>query len=335
MISTRTIGTLCAVIFLLGSACSSSDGDVASEAERRGATSTGPTNPAPDATTPIGTFEVEEATTELVDSSRVTKAHGGRPELPNRTLPVHVWYPKLDAGKQVPLIVFSHGSTRLTVHYEATLEVWASAGYIVVGADFPLSKEGTAGGTNYGDVNEQARDVSFLIDRVLDSAGDPDLPWAALVDPEHIGLGGQSLGAITTLLAAADPCCADRRVDAVTEFAGAWSSPAGATTDGAAAPPALLVHGDADPTVPYGAAESLLDDYPGARQLLTLVGSGHDQGFFEGLGAPLDELVARATVAFYDQHLKDDPEGLQRLETLAAKAGARVATLSELRGHSS
>lgn len=334
MISTRTIVTLCAVTVLVGSACSSDDSDVTSRSEPR-ATTTTSAAPATSDTSPIGTFEVDEATAELVDSSRVTKAHGGQPELPERTLPIHIWYPRLDAGTRVPLVVFSHGSTRLAVHYRATLEAWASAGYVVVGADFPLSKEGTTGGTNYGDVNEQAHDVSFVIDGVLGSAGDPEHPWAAMVDPERIGLGGQSLGAITTLLAAADPCCAERRVDAITEFAGAWSNSGSATADEPTAPPALLVHGDADPTVPYGAAESLLDNYPGARRLLTLVGSGHDPGFFEGLGGPLDELVTRATVAFYDQHLKDDPEGPQRLETLVVEAGAGVATLSEPRGPSS
>jgi len=318
----------------LGAAgCSGSDGSNAATTTAAGAADTAEPGDAGDqavtgaSPAAIETYEVGRASMTLVDDSRPTKAHGGEPERPDRTLPIEVWYPE-DVDGPVPLVVFSHGSTRRAVHYERTLEAWASAGYVVVGPDFPLSKEGTPGGTDYGGIAEQAGDVSFVIDQVLDLAGDPDQPWAALVDGERIGLGGQSFGAITTVATAVNPCCADPRISAVTEFAGAWFD---LGEDGpipaADAPPALLVHGDADPTVPYALGTALYDLYPGEVQLLTLPGSGHDPGFFGGLGEPLDALVTRATLAFYDAHLKDDPTAEDRLAGLVADAGPDVARL--------
>ena len=78
----------------------------------------------------------------------------------------------------------------------------------------------------------------------------------------------------------------------------------------------------------YATGQALFDMYPGTRRLLTLVGSGHDPGYFEGLDEPLDELVTRATVDFYDQYLKDDPEAAAQLDALVAAAGPQVATLT-------
>lgn len=318
--------------------CASGDGGGRSGAATSAATpesaagEQSPADPGADPGGGPGTFEVRRATVTLVDESRSTKAHGGQPELPSRTLTAQVWYPEpagVPKEASFPLIVFSHGSTRLAEHYSRTLGAWASAGYVVVGPDFPLSKEGTPGGTDYGGIAEQAGDVSFVIDQVLASARAADRPWAALVDPDRVGLGGQSLGAITTVAVAINPCCADDRIDAITEFAGAWADlgSSGPVAAGSA-PPALLVHGDADPTVSYEKGTSLLQMYPGEARLLTLVGSGHDPGFFGGLDEPLDELVTRATIDFYDQHLKDDPDAETRLDDLVAAAGPQVATLT-------
>lgn len=293
----------------------------------------------------IGTYRVGRVERVLVDDSRPTKAHGGQPELPSRTLPTVVWYPAVGDptdevgeglafadGGPAPLIVFSHGSTRKGVHYEATLTAWASAGYVVAAPDYPLSTEGVPGGTDYGGAPEQAGDVSFVIDQMLAEPGpeseaddsDP-LPWSGRIDPARLGLGGQSFGAITTLTAAADPCCADERIAAITEFAGFG----GGSGEGRTAPPALFFQGSDDPTITLEAGRGAFDQYPGEGAFLTLVGSDHDSGYFGGIAEPLDELVTRSALAFYDRYLKGDGAAIDRLRALVESAGPAVATLEE------
>jgi len=339
-------GLLSGILLLaaVGAGCSSSDGPSASEPSGTAPTAStaGPDDQELVEPAEVGTYRVGRVEVVLVDGSRPTKAHGGQPERRERTLPTVVWYPAVgDAsaaagadlpfadGGDVPLIVFSHGSTRNAEDYAATLTAWASAGYVVAAPNFPLSTTGVPGGTDYGGAPEQAGDVSFVITHLLvepgAAPGAPAHPWAGRIDAERIGLGGQSFGAITTLVAASDPCCADDRVVAVTEFAGFG----GGGPEGRPGPPALFVHGDADPTVGYDAGRGAFAGYPGDASFLTLHGAGHDDGFFGGVGDPLDELVTRSTLAFYDRHLKGDDGAADRLRHVVAEAGPEVASLDE------
>lgn len=280
-----------------------------------------------DAVSPLDTFEVGEARHTWVDTSRPTAAHGGEPELPERTLDVVVYAPEGEPGPW-PLIVFGHGSSRAGDHYEGTLSAWASAGYVVVAPDYPLSSEGTPGGSKLDDVEMQAGDVSFLIDTALAELD--------AVDPERIGIGGQSLGAITALGAGFNACCADPRIDVVTEFAGIWFP---LSSDGAQDPsttdrPLLMVHGGADDSLTsidqaVAAWEDVIDA-PGG--FITLTGAVHDDGYFEGPVDARGTVVTEAALAFYDAHLKDDPTGWDRIRTVVEEAGPDVATLREREG---
>lgn len=66
-------------------------------------------------------------------------------------------------------------------------------------------------------------------------------------------------------------------------------------------PPFLIVHGDADPVVPYGQSELLfaaLKNVGAAVQLHTIQGAGHGQGFG---GTNIDQMV----VGFFDRCLKN------------------------------
>ena len=89
--------------------------------------------------------------------------------------------------------------------------------------------------------------------------------------------------------------------------------------------PILFVQGDEDPTIPYANGRAIWERIGAPGGFLTLVGSGHDGGFFLGGEEPLDKLVAEATLAFYDAHLKGDATGQQRLESVVADAGPEVA----------
>lgn len=282
-----------------------------------------PTEPSPADAVPIGTFAVGRTELDLVDRSRPTAAHGGRPELDHRPLPTTVWYPAVADGPATapidgaaPLIVFGHGSTRLGEHHETTLRAWASAGYVIAAPAFPLSKEGTPGGTDYGGIAEQAGDVSFVIDQVLDGAA--EVAGVPIPLDGAVGVGGQSFGAITAIGVATNAATADPRISAFTAFAGMWFdlgsgdevAPSAENVHG------LFVHGDADPTVPYDGAvraQELLGD---RTRVLTIPGGGHDDGFFDGVDDPLSRVVTESTLAFYDRWLKGDVDALDRLEAV-------------------
>lgn len=290
---------------------------------------------------PAKTFEVGRRERTFVDTTRPTAAHGGRPELPSRTQRTLVLYPADGAGEGAaplegawPMIVFSHGSTRAGIDYVDTLSWWASAGYVVVAPSFPLSSTGTPGGTAYGDYENQTEDVSFVIDSVTadkEPVVSEGPPLGELVDPDRVGAGGQSFGAITTLGVVAAECCADPRIKVATEFAGMLlpfsSGTAIATT--VADVPILFVHGNEDPAVAYDAGRTAFSTIGAPGGFLTLVDTGHDDGYFDGGSTDLDRLVSESTLAFYDAVLKPkgaEGTGVERVKALADDAGPTVGT---------
>lgn len=310
-----------ATVLVLALVGCSDDDDPASGTATADSTTTTVADDGPAA---LDTYEVSEDRHTWVDTSRTTPAHGGQPERAERTLDVVVYAPEDEPGPW-PLIVFGHGSSRAGDHYEGTLSAWASAGYVVVAPDFPLSSEGTPGGTKFDEVENQTDDVLFLIDTALSDLAD-------VVDPERIGIGGQSFGAITALGAGFNACCADPRIDVVTEFAGVWFPLSSSEQDPATTErPLLMVHGGDDHSATSLEAATLawedLVDAPGG--FITLTGAVHDDGYFDG---PVDDwgtVVTEATLAFYDAHLKDDPDGWERVRAVVADAGPEVATLRE------
>ena len=293
--------------------------------------------------TPADTYVVGQSTRTFVDKTRSTDAHGGLPATSNRTLVTLILYPEArnthtrtttivprpdtPLPGPWPVIIFGHGSTRKPADYEGKLAYWASAGYVVVAPAFPLSKEGTPGGTSYGDYPNQTGDESFLIDQITTDDAGP-LHLKSLIDPNRIGVGGQSFGAITADGIVASQCCADKRIRAATTFAGTWL-PYPKSKDALAAwasqVPVLFFHGSSDPTLPYDGDHTFFKRLAAPGGFVTLVGSGHDPGFFDGTDTPLDTLVSKVSLAFYNQHLKDGPDATPIIRRLVTDAGGKVA----------
>jgi dienelactone hydrolase len=316
----RTL-VLTAALGLVAVGCSDDGGDTATETSISASTEATTTT---SAVTPLDTYEVSETRDTWVDTTRPTASHGGQPELSERTLDVVVYAPEGEPGPW-PLIVFGHGSSRAGDHYAGTLSAWASAGYVVVAPDYPLSSEGTPGGSKLDDVESQTGDVSFLIDTALAELD--------AIDPERIGIGGQSLGAITALGVGFNACCADDRIDVVTEFAGIWFP---LSSDGEQDPattdrPLLMVHGGDDNSLTSIelALQAWEDTIDAPGGFITLTGAVHDDGYFDGPVDARGTVVTEAALAFYDAHLKDDPEGWERVQRAVDDAGPDVATLRE------
>jgi dienelactone hydrolase len=299
-----------------------------------------------------GSYGVGRRRMTFVDATHITKAHGGRDALPNRTLDTLVLYPTAgpatpaelpDEDEAVelvddaealpgpwPVVLFSHGSTAMPDDYAAKAAVWASAGYLVVAPAYPLSKTGVPGGTDNGGVEAQAGDVSFVLDEVA-AATDGDGPLAGLADLEHVALAGHSFGAVTSLAAGFNACCADDRVDAVASFSGWWFglSSDGKVADGVDDLPLLSIHGTDDESLAYDEGHKGWELIDAPKLFVTLVDDDHNTGFHNALGSVQDRVVTRATLAFLDAELKGDPTGLDRLRAEVDEAGPKVATLED------
>ena len=287
----------------------------------------------------IGTFAVGQRSETFVDTSRPTNPNGTFPGGPSRTLLTAIYYPTTGAPSEkptpdapfntahgpYPLILFSHGVLARGVFYAGLLTKWASAGYIVVAPDYPLSNTNAPGGVDFGrgvaDVKNQPADASFVISQVLKLDKTKKLVGGT-VDQQHLGAAGHSLGAITTYGLVYSGCCRDKRIDAAIEMSGIPGvvEPAANYFHGTNTP-LLAVHGDADPIVPY---QTDVDGFANAKPpkfFLTFLGGGHISPF---LGGPGVDAVAleKATVDFWDRYLKNDTAALGQLKTDAAVPGS-------------
>ena len=301
------------------------------------ATSTKP-SARPGRVAPIGTFAVGQISQTFVDSTRPTNPNGTFPGVPSRTLLTAIYYPTTGpptdkptpdapfntAHGPYPLILFSHGVLARGVFYAGVLTKWASAGYIVVAPDYPLSNANAPGGVNFGrgvaDVKNQPADASFVISQVLKLDKTKKLVGGT-VDPQHVGAAGHSLGAITTYGLVYSACCRDKRVDAAVEMSGipAVVEPTANYFHGVQTP-LFGLHGNADPIVPYQADVDGFAKASPPKFFLTFLGGGHISPF---LGGANPEAVAlqKTTVDVWDRYLKGDTAALAQLKTDAMVPG--------------
>jgi dienelactone hydrolase len=150
-----------------------------------------------------------------------------------------------------PLILCSHGNNSFGAEYEALLQQWASAGYVIAAPDYPLSNQNGPGDADPSDVENQPADARFVIDRVLASSSKRSGALSQLVNAKRIGASGHSLGAITTYRLVYQTCCLEKRIKAAAPMSGvAGDAPdyfSGISTR------LLAEHGDAGGTLPYSA----------------------------------------------------------------------------------
>jgi predicted dienelactone hydrolase len=243
--------------------------------------------PAPDA---LGPYAVGFTTFEVHDATR------------DRTLPVYVWYPvrpaeavgdpanyvvlflglaspvaiadaPVDRRGPFPLVVFSHGNGGTGLQSFFLTEALASHGFVVVSPDHVGN---TLADAIFGDLGEEEilasaldrpRDVSLLIDTMLERNSTGGDRFQGAVDPSRIGVAGHSFGGFTTLAVAAGfsgeaaeefgievpadfvPIPADPRVRAIVPIAPA-STPLADGELGRIRVPTLLVGATLDRTTP-------------------------------------------------------------------------------------
>jgi dipeptidyl aminopeptidase/acylaminoacyl peptidase len=202
-------------------------------------------------------------------------------------------------------VVFAPGYTQCQDSYATLLRIWARAGYVVAGVDFPRTNCHVAN-PDESDLVNQPADMSYVVRQVVALSGQPRGFLAGLVDPGRIAVAGHSDGGDTVAAVAANGCCRDPAVAAAMVFSGAewpWTPGSFFTR---ATPPILFVQGDADNiNPPAGSVTMYQADTTGPRFYLDLFGQGHAPPY-ESL-IPAARIVARVTVDFLDRYLAGQP----------------------------
>jgi predicted dienelactone hydrolase len=260
---------------------------------------------------------VRRVTLTLVDSSRPTPPNGSYPGAASRTLETVVSIPK---GGGVhgpfPLIVYATGYGGTATNYAPLYDHWVRAGYVVAAPTFPLSSDHAPGGTSGADIGSQPGDLRFVLDQVLKMNGERGSKLHVLVDPKRVGLVGKSLGGITVLTVGYNPAERDPRFKAIAAMTAITTRGVdftGITT------PLLLVHGDADTTVPIGGSQDAYARATAPKFFVTVRGATHGSAF-EGKSDSASVLVETSVVDFLDRYVKGTTSALARLQRAGAAA---------------
>lgn len=266
-------------------------------------------------------YAVGQRSYTFVDRTRPTSANGSYAGAPTRTLPTLLLYPAagdpngptvqnakpIRTPRGFPLVVFSHGFGANGPAYAGLLARFVRQGYVIAAPTFPLSSAGAPGGPKLTDYVNQPGDVTFVITRVTRLAR-RSVSLRSTIDTDRVGVFGHSLGAITTLGVATNSCCRDRRIDAAVSFSGIELPFPGGSFFSTRTPPLMLIHGDADGTVPYGGSVSAYQQAPAPKAFLTLEHAGHVP-----FSPPWLDPTVRTITDFFDGFLKHNRRALRRL----------------------
>ena len=206
------------------------------------------------------------------DTSRTTKALADHnlAAKASRTLPIMLLVP--DGPGPFPLVEYSHGQNGTGPQGESLLRPIAAAGYVVIAPTFPLSASPIG---DIGDYVNQPADVYFAIDAVIKMANERSNPLYGRVDSSHIALAGHSLGAITTVGAVYNSCCAQPRITAAIELSGVELPFGDGSYDVRPPIPLLLAHGAMDARVPIDGSEHLFASVTGPAAYLRFAAGTH------------------------------------------------------------
>ncbi len=229
--------------------------------------------------------------------------------LGQRALVIVIWYPlaRRSAGSPpargpFPLLVFAPGFMQCGLPYEDLLRSWAGAGYVVAVVNFPRT-DCTVGAAAYEpDLVNQPADMSYTLSRLLALSAAPHDVLSGLLSQREVAAVGQSDGGDTVAALAADTCCTDHRLKAVAVLSGQeWPTMPGRYF-GNPAPPMLFVQGTADTiNVPSTSLQLYRADQARARYYLDLFGANH---MIPYMGTnPVERLVARVTLSFFDRYV--------------------------------
>ena len=269
----------------------------------------------------------------FVDRSRSTNADPRRHIVarPDRTIPVTVLYPSTrpadraaprpgaaPAAGSFPLVVVSHGVTSDGPTIARLVQDWARAGYVIAAPTYPLS---SGAGADIDDLPRQPGDVAFVVRSLQTRTAEPSDPLHGHVQSRCLALAGHSMGAATTLEAGYESGFEVPGVRAVVEMSGILAPIPPGLVHRCPDDALLLLHGDADTTVPISGSQNAFRRLPGPAWFVTFHGASHNSIFVPPYGPVLDT----SAIAFLDAELKGRSAGLDQLGSQVDASG--VATL--------
>jgi dienelactone hydrolase len=233
--------------------------------------------------------------------------------LGQRTLVTRMWYPLASRGSgPFPLLMFAPGFLQCADDYSDLLRSWASAGYVVAAIDFPRTNCQLGADAYEPDLVNQPEDMSYVLSRLLTLSAEPHDTFSGLLNPREVGAAGQSDGGDTVAALAANTCCTERRLKAVAVLSGAEWPPMPGRYFAGGAPPMLFTQGSADTINPPWTSMQLYSaDDDGTRYYLDLFGATHLVPY-EGTN-PVERLVVRVTLAFFDRYVAGQADALETM----------------------
>ncbi|HEV2310598.1 MAG TPA: alpha/beta hydrolase, partial [Acidimicrobiia bacterium] len=138
----------------------------------------------------------------------------------------------------------------------------------------------------------------------------------------------------TVLGVAANSCCSDARLRAAVSIDGLQLPFGSGQFFTGRAVPLLLLHGDADHTVPYSTSAQAYASAPPPKFFVTLNGAPHtafrQQANATSAPPPWEPVIVQAVLDFLGRYLRHDATALGRLQTDATVAG--VSSLQDQLG---
>jgi dienelactone hydrolase len=294
-------------------------------AARRSPTSASSSSTGPPTTPPIaadGTFSVGTTSLQLAEPASV-------PGAASRSLPTALWFPAIqtNAGPQperahapYPLLVFSQGYESSVQSYQALIEEWASAGFVVAAPTYPHTDPSDPAALDETDIVNHPTDLRFVISALVQMAAGAGTALSGLINPNEIGLIGHSDGGDVSLAVAENSCCQVPQVKAAAILSGAELTSFGGSYFTASSVPLVVVQGDADTINPPACSAQIYDDAPAPKYYLDLLGAGHGPPYLE-TGTD-QEVVAQVVTDFFDAELVGQSAATAAMMSAGDVAGA-------------
>jgi hypothetical protein len=267
-----------------------------------------------------GTFAVQEVNFTEYDPTRWTPARTHAPAHPGRSIKTFVYVPK-GATWPMPTIIFGPGAYVQPTFDEVMLRAWASAGYLVIGLDFPGSTAPNATGSILSrDLQNNAADMSFTYTWLQQHK-----PWSQMVDFSKVAAAGHSDGAIEVAALALHSGFADPRFAAFLELSGGTDASFGCCYAARNTAPLFASAGTKDDFGAYAPTVNTWGIAASPKTLVRIAGADHWRVYTLFYG-PQSDAIRTTTVDWLNTALRHDPNAIPNFTYDATHNGLSYET---------